>query len=96
MKEKITIPIAEQELHINYCPDEMGKTCEIYTTIPWAMKFLDRMISEYPNDFKLVKDDQYSITATVPFKLVKPRAPRHYSEEQKQALRERLDAVRNK
>ena len=95
MKEKVSIPLEEQELHINYSP-AMGKNCEIYTTIPWAMKYLDKMIHEYPEQFKLVRDDNYSITATIPFKSVKPRAPRTYTDEQRQALAERLAAAREK
>ena len=96
MKSKVSIPMEEQELHINYSPVEMDKLCEVYTTIPWMMKYLEKMVKNHPNECQLVKEDQYSYTARIPFKLVKPRAPRHYSEEQKQALRERLDAVRNK
>lgn len=96
MKQKVKIPLEEQELHINYCPAEMGKTCEIYTTIPWAMKYLDKMVTNYPNECKLVKDDQYSYTAAIPFKLVKPRNPRVLSDEQKQAIAERFAAIRNK
>lgn len=94
MKEKLSIPLEEQELHINFSPIEMGKNCEIYTTIPWAMKYLDRMVNEYPDECKLIKDDQYSYTASIPFKLVKPRAPRHYTEEQAAAMKERLRLAR--
>lgn len=95
MKDKITIPTAEQELHINYCPATMGKECEIYTTIPWAMKYLDRMINKFPEDFKLIKDDQYSVTATAPFKLVKPRTPIHMTEEEKQRRASHLKGYKN-
>jgi len=94
MKRKITIPLDEQELHINYIPSEMDKNCEIYTTIPWAMKFLEKLIEEHPDDCKLVRDDQYSYTASIPFRYVKPRAPRKYSEETLAAMKERLENAR--
>lgn len=93
MKEKISIPVEEQELHINFSPVETGKNCEIYTTIPWAMKYLERMVNEYPNECRLIKDDKYSYTASIPFKLVKPRAPRQISEEQRKAAAERLRSM---
>jgi len=96
MKQKISIPLEEQELHINYCPYEMDKMCEIYTTISWLMKYLEKMVEKYPEDCKLVRDDQYSYTVRIPFKLVKPRAPRRMTEEQIQASAERLAAIRNK
>ena len=90
MKNKVTIPVEEQELHINYSPAEMGKNCEVYTTIPWAMKYLDKMADKYPEQVNIIKDDQYSVTAVIPFKLVKPRKPRVMSEEQKQMMTARL------
>jgi len=94
VKEKVSIPVEEQELHINYGPTEMGKNCEVYTTIPWAMKYLEKMVKRYPNECKMIKDDKYSYTASIPFKLVKPRNPRAMSEEQRLAAGERLKAAR--
>lgn len=90
MKKKLSIPLEEQELHINYSPAETGKDCEIYTTIPWAMKYLEKMVTKYPTECRLVNDDQYSYTAVIPFKLVKPRNPRIMTDEQKKAVAERL------
>ena len=94
MKEKMSIPYTEQEMIINYSPDEMGKNCEIYTTIPWMMKFLEGMVEKYPDHYKLIKDDQYSYTVKVPYKLVKPRAPKILSDEQRKAMGERLAEAR--
>jgi len=96
MKDKVSIPMEEQELHINFCPAEMGKNCEVYSTIPWIMKYLEKMVNTYPDDCKLIKDDQYSYTAQIPFKLVKPRAPRTQSEKQKEQARQNLAIMRSK
>lgn len=86
MKEKIATPTDEQEFHINYSPFEDREYCEVYTTIPWCMKYLEKMINNYPEQCRLIKDDQYSFTVRIPFKLVKPRNPRTVSEERKEAL----------
>lgn len=94
MIEKVSNSFDEQELHINYCPAETGKMCEVYTTIPWAMKYLERLVNKYPDQCKLIKDDQYSYTAQIPFKLVKPRTPRVVSDEQRQAAAEMFAEMR--
>lgn len=96
MKPKLTIPVEEQELHINYCPAEMGKNCEIYTTIPWVMKHLEKFVNECSDVCKVIKDDQYSLTVSVPFKCIKPKKIRKLSEEQRQAVAKRFAEYRNK
>lgn len=88
MKEKVRIPLEEQETHINYSPVEMGKDCEVYTTIPTMMKYLDKLVTKFPEQCKMLKDDQYSVTVRIPFKLVKPRKPRVMSEAQKKTIEE--------
>ena len=94
MNFKYSIPREEQETHINYSPIEMGKLCEVYTTVPTMMKYLEKMVNKFPNECRLVREDQYSYTAQIPFKLVKPRNPRVMTDEQKAATRERLAAAR--
>jgi len=94
MKDKISIPLEEQETHISRYPYEMNDTCEIYTTIPSEMKRLERLVNTYPNIYILIKDDQYSYTVRCPYKLVKARSPRQISDEQRQAAAERLAAAR--
>ena len=94
MNFKYSIPREEQETHINYSPIEMGKLCEVYTTVPTMMKYLEKMVNKFPNECRLIRDDQYSYTAQIPFKLVKPRNPRVMTDEQKAATRERLAAAR--
>ena len=94
MKKKISIPLDEQELHVNYCPAETGKNCEIYTTIPWLMKHLEKMVNKFPELCRVVKDDQYSYTVSVPFICVKPRNPRIVPEEQLEAARDRMAKLR--
>ena len=94
MKDKISIPLDEQETHIVYYPSEMNKECEIYTTIPSEMKRLERLVNTYPNIYILIKDDQYSYTVRCPWKLVKPRKPRSMTDEQRTAQAERLAVAR--
>lgn len=94
MRTKVSIPLEEQETVINFFPVEMGKSCEVYTTVPSMMKYLEKMVNKYPDQCRLKKDDQYSYTASIPFKLVKPRAPRQYTEEQRQAMAIKLAAAR--
>ena len=93
MRAKISTPQAEQEMLINYAPD-MGKYCEIYTNIPWLMKYLESMVNKYPETYTVVKDDQYSYTVKLPYKLIKPRAPKLMTEEEKKALATRLAEAR--
>ena len=72
----------------------MGKLCEIYTTIPWMMKYLEKMVIKFPDECRMIKDDQYSYTAQIPFKLVKPRNPRVMTEEQKKKMADHLANAR--
>lgn len=81
MKAKETIPIKEQEAVFNYIPGESSDKAQIYTTIPWMMKSLWSMCEQYPDQYKVIKDDQYSLTVELPFSLIKPRKPRIMTEE---------------
>ena len=94
MKSKVSIPLDEQEMHIYYSP--VSKQCEVYTTIPYMMKYLERMVEKNPEQCRLVKDDQYSYTVEVPFSSVKPRNPRVMTEEQKAAASERMKKLRER
>lgn len=94
MKDKLRTPTDEQEMCINYCPD-MGDMCEIYTTIPWLMKYLEKLVNKYSDTCEVLVDDQYSYTVTVPFKFVKPKGPRILSDEQKEIITERLAKARS-
>lgn len=95
MKQKVSIPQDEQELHINYSPSEMGKECEVYTTIPHLMKYLEKLVNKFPDVITVVNDDEYGYTVRMPWKLIKPRAPRIITDEQRLAAAERLAALRN-
>lgn len=94
MIPKVSISSDEQELLVNFSPSETGKLCEVYTTIPYMIKYLEKMITDYPEDYKLIKEDQYSLTVSIPFKLVKPRKPKKMSDEQRSMLTERLASLR--
>lgn len=94
MVEKVQTSADEQELIINYYPVEMGKDCEIYTTIPHMIKYLEKMVEEFPEQYQVVKDDKYSLTVRTQFRLVKPRKPKILSEERKAELSDRLRNLR--
>jgi len=94
MVEKVYTPKDEQELVINYMPSEMGKDCEIYTCIPTLMDYLEKMANEFPEQYKIIRDDKYGLTVRTQFKLVKPRKPKILSEERRAELSERLRNLR--
>lgn len=96
MKAKETIPIKEQEAVFNYIPGESIDKAQIYTTIPWMMKYLWSMCEQYPDQYKVVKDDQYSLTVELPFSLIKPRKPRIMTEEQRIKCVNALKGARTK
>jgi hypothetical protein len=90
----MTLTTDEYEMHIWYSPSTMGKTCEIYTTIPYMVKALKKLATEHSDECTILKEDECAITISAPLKYVKPRVPRKYSEEQKKLLAERLRKAR--
>lgn len=94
--DKKKISLAEMETTYNIYPKASGFPCEIYTCVPSEIKMVRKFAEEYPDDFKIVKEDSIGIFAQAPrewFKL-KPPTKRKITEEQRQALRDRLAAVR--
>ena len=89
MTEKVSVPLEEQETIINHNPD-MGDWCEVYTTEYHMIRYLDKMIKAYPDQYQLAGEDKYSVTCRVLYKLVKPRKPVIMTEEQRQLRAERL------
>lgn len=100
MQLKVDISFEEQETLINYSKFQIGEWAEVYTTDKVVMKRYEKFASAHSDFCRLLKEDKYSMTFSVHPKCASlyPRAPRkgrELSEEEKQAMRERLDKIRN-
>ena len=86
----------EQETIINANAEE--KMAEVYTADPVMIRKLDKMVEKYPNQYKVIKEDDVSKTYQFPKKLIRFGAPvtKVYTEEEKQKLREQFEKVRKK
>lgn len=66
---------------------------EVYVADPIYMRKLDRLVEKDPSSYKVKSRNAYSVTYTMPKKLLKfwvQREPRELTEEQRIAARERL------
>lgn len=66
---------------------------EVYVADPIYMRKLDRLVEKDPGSYKVKSRNAYSVTYTMPKKLLKfwvQREPRELTEEQRIAARERL------
>lgn len=87
---------AEQETIVNANAED--KLAEVYTADPVMIRKLDKKVKQYPDVYKVIKEDDVSKTYEFPKKLLRFGAPvtKVYTEEEKQRLREQLDKVRKK
>lgn len=90
--------LCEQETTFNLAPAKSGFPCEIYTCVPSEIKMVKKYAAEYPDQVKITKEDDIGIFAEAPRNWFnfKPPRKRHMTEEQKQELRNRLAAQREK
>lgn len=93
--KKVRVPLAEQETTINRYPKAYSEWSDFYSSDPVEIRRFKRHLELYPDDFKFEKEDEISIFGQVKTELcVSYRSPRKkkppMTEEQKQALRERL------
>ena len=86
----------EQETIVNANAEE--KMAEVYTADPVMIRKLDKMVEKYPDQYKVIKEDDVSKTYQFPKKLIRFGAPitKVYTEEEKQKLREQFEKVRKK
>lgn len=89
MVEKVPVPGNEQEITINYSPAD-GKYCELYSSVPWFSRFIEKLVTEHPELGHVINDDKYGITVSLQFRCVKPRIPRTMTPEQRAKAVERL------
>lgn len=83
--DKYKLTRYEQETIINFNEDE--KTASIYTCKKSLMKKLQQYCIDYPEQFKLTKQDDYSMWFQCPKKYVAIRKPIILSEETKERLK---------
>lgn len=84
----------EQEVIITM--SAVDNLAEVYVADPVYMRRLDRLVEKDPNSYKVKSRNAYSVTYTMPKKLLKfwvQREPRELTEEQRIAARERLKKV---
>ena len=83
----------EKETIILFNAEE--KTAEIYTADPVQIRRLDSLCAEFPDTYKLKKQDEISKTYTVPKDYITFRKPRVISERQRERLIENLKKARS-
>lgn len=78
----------EQETIINYNAGEA--TAIIYTRDKTVMRRLDKLVTAYPDTYKLTEQDEISKTYFAPKEYISYRKPRKISEEQRERVRQRM------
>lgn len=80
----------EQETVVNYNAGE--PTAIVYTRDKAVMRKLDSFVDDFPDTYKLVKQDEISKTYSLPKSYVSYRKPRAISTEQRERAREMMIA----
>ncbi len=81
----------EQEVVIQFSADD--KFATVYSANPVYIRKLEKLSREFPDDYKLIKKDNVSVTYEVSRKLIafrKPVPPREYTDEERRAFAERF------
>ena len=94
MIKKIPCALDEQETAINIGPAQLCSTVEVYSSMPSDLRRLWKLHEKNPNEVKIVSDDKYGTTFSVPRKWINIRKPRTLSDEQKRAAAERFARAR--
>ena len=94
---KMSLSIEEQELHISAGRDE--EYAEAYCSDSTWITKMDKLVAKSPELFTVVRQDDISKTYRFPKKLLSIRSSfitREYTDEQRQAMADRLKAVRKR
>ena len=99
MLEKVNIQCGEVETVWNYSKYHIGEWVEMYSTDKIMMRRYEQFAQKYPDHYKLLKEDRYSMTFIIDPQCMgfKPRTPRKgpmLTEEQKRINSERLKKMR--
>ena len=78
----------EQETVLNYNAEE--QTATVYTRDKAVMRKLDTLVADFPDTYKLMKQDEVSKTYSFPKSYVSYRKPRTVSTEQRERARQMM------
>lgn len=78
----------EMETVVNYNAGE--QTATVYTRDRVVMRRLDRLVADYPDSYKLLKQTDIDKTYSMPKSYVTYRRPRAVSDEQREQARQRM------
>lgn len=96
MIEKYRTALQDKETIYNKSQYHIGKNIEIYTTDQVDMRRLIKLHDQHPDECRILSDDHYGMSFSIPANWLKIRAPRVLSAEQKKEISERLSAHRAK
>ena len=101
MTDKVAMLAEDTETVWNYSKYHIGEWVEMYSTDKIMMRRYEQFAQKYPDHCRIVKEDKYSMTFSIDPKCMGfySKAPRKgpvLTEEQKQANKERLAALREK
>ena len=80
----------EQETIVNYNAGE--QTATLYTRDKAVMRKLDTLVADFPNTYKMIKQDEVSKTYSFPKSHVSYRKPRAVSTKQRERARQMMIA----
>lgn len=78
----------EMETVVNYNAAE--QTATVYTRDKAVMRRLDRLVSDYPDTYKLINQTNIDKTYSMPKTYVNYRKPRVLSDKQREQARQRM------
>lgn len=81
----------EQETVINYNAGE--QTATVYTRDKAVMRKLDTLVTDFPDTYSLMGQDEVSKTYSLPKSYVSYRKPRKLSVEQRKQAQERMNKI---
>ena len=84
----------EKETFINFNAGD--QTATLYTRDPAVMRKVDALVIEYPDAYKCIGATDIDKTYEMPKSFVSYRKPRRLSEEQREAARERIYAIKHR
>ena len=81
----------EQETIVNYNAGE--QTATVYTRDKAVMRKLDTLVTDFPDTYKLIEQDEVSKTYSFPKSYISYRKPRKLNAEQRKQAQERMNKI---